>query len=55
MRTIRSTFTFERETKLPESVHEAGISMLGQIVPDEEHEDFSVCQFVEHTQIRAKR
>jgi uncharacterized cysteine cluster protein YcgN (CxxCxxCC family) len=32
-----------------ESVHEAGISMLGQIVPDEEHEDFNIFQFLEHT------
>ena len=38
-------------TGRPESVHEAGISMLGQIVPDEDHEDFSVFQLLEHTQM----
>ena len=32
-----------------ESVHEAGISMLGQIVPDEEHENFNIFQFLEHS------
>jgi uncharacterized cysteine cluster protein YcgN (CxxCxxCC family) len=32
----------------PESVHEAGISMLGQIVPDEKHENFNIFQFLEH-------
>jgi len=31
----------------PESVHEAGISMLGQIVPDEDHEDFNIFQLME--------
>ena len=30
-----------------ESVHEAGISMLGQMVPDEDHEHFNVFQFLE--------
>jgi uncharacterized cysteine cluster protein YcgN (CxxCxxCC family) len=39
-------------TGRPESVHEAGISMLGQIVPDEEHEDFNVFQFLEHTWVK---
>lgn len=29
-----------------ESVHEAGISMLGQMVPDEDHEDFQIFQLV---------
>ena len=32
----------------PESVHEAGISMLGQMVPDEEHEGFNVFQLLEN-------
>lgn len=36
-------------TGRPESVHEAGISMLGQIVTDEDHEDFSIFQFLEHS------
>ena len=31
----------------PESVHEAGISLLGQLVPDENHEDFNVFQLLE--------
>ena len=31
----------------PESVHEAGISMLGQMVTDEDHEDFNVFQLLE--------
>ena len=31
----------------PESVHEAGISMLGQMVPDEDHEDFNIFQLLE--------
>ena len=31
----------------PESVHEAGISMLGQMVPDEDHEHFNVFQLLE--------
>lgn len=31
----------------PESVHEAGISMLGQIVPDENHELFNIFQLLE--------
>ena len=31
----------------PESVHEAGISMLGQMVPDEAHEDFNIFQLLE--------
>ena len=31
----------------PESVHEAGISMLGQMVPDENHEHFNVFQLLE--------
>jgi len=26
----------------PESVHEAGISMQGQLVPDEDHQDFNI-------------
>ena len=30
-----------------ESVHEAGISMLGQMVPDEEHEHFNIFQLME--------
>jgi len=30
----------------PESVHEAGISMLGQMVPDEDHEDFNIFQLL---------
>ena len=30
-----------------ESVHEAGISMLGQLVPDDDHEDFNVFQLLE--------
>ena len=30
-----------------ESVHEAGISMLGQMVPDEDHEDFNIFQLLE--------
>jgi uncharacterized cysteine cluster protein YcgN (CxxCxxCC family) len=29
-----------------ETVHEAGISMLGQMVPDEDHEDFSIFQLL---------
>jgi len=31
----------------PESVHEAGISMLGQMVPDEDHEGFNIFQLLE--------
>lgn len=31
----------------PESVHEAGISLLGQIVVDEDHEDFNIFQLLE--------
>lgn len=31
----------------PESVHEAGISMYGQMVPDEDHEDFNIFQLLE--------
>jgi len=31
----------------PESVHEAGISMLGQMVPDDTHEDFNIFQLLE--------
>ena len=31
----------------PESVHEAGISMLGQMVPDEDHEDFNIFQLLD--------
>jgi uncharacterized cysteine cluster protein YcgN (CxxCxxCC family) len=31
----------------PESVHEAGISMLGQMVPDEDHENFNIFQLLE--------
>ena len=31
----------------PESVHEAGISMLGQMVPDDRHEDFNIFQLLE--------
>ena len=31
----------------PESVHEAGISMFGQMVPDEDHEDFNIFQLME--------
>jgi uncharacterized cysteine cluster protein YcgN (CxxCxxCC family) len=30
-----------------ESVHEAGISMLGQMVPDEDHEEFNIFQLLE--------
>ena len=30
-----------------EAVHEAGISMLGQMVPDEDHEDFNIFQLLE--------
>ena len=30
-----------------ESVHEAGISMLGQMVPDENHEHFNIFQLME--------
>jgi hypothetical protein len=30
-----------------ESVHEAGISMFGQMVPDEDHEDFNIFQLLE--------
>ena len=30
-----------------ESVHEAGISLLGQMVPDEDHEDFNIFQLLE--------
>ena len=30
----------------PESVHEAGISMLGQMVWDEDHEDFNIFQLI---------
>ena len=29
-----------------ESVHEAGISMLGQMVPDEDHDDFFIFQLI---------
>jgi uncharacterized cysteine cluster protein YcgN (CxxCxxCC family) len=28
----------------PESVHQAGISLLGQLVPDEDHEDYTIFQ-----------
>ena len=31
----------------PESVHEAGISMFGQMVPDEDHEGFNIFQLLE--------
>jgi uncharacterized cysteine cluster protein YcgN (CxxCxxCC family) len=31
----------------PESVHEAGISLLGQLVADEDHEDFNIFQLLE--------
>jgi uncharacterized cysteine cluster protein YcgN (CxxCxxCC family) len=31
----------------PESVHEAGISMLGQMVRDEDHEDFNIFQLLD--------
>lgn len=31
----------------PDSVHEAGISMLGQMVPDDTHEDFNIFQLLE--------
>ena len=31
----------------PESVHEAGISLLGQMVPDEDHEEFNIFQLLE--------
>ena len=31
----------------PESVHEAGISLMGQMVPDEDHEDFNIFQLLE--------
>lgn len=34
----------------PESVHEAGISMRGQMVPDEDHEDFNIFQLMEKWQ-----
>jgi len=34
----------------PESVHEAGITMLGQLVPDEDHEDFNIFQLLERAQ-----
>jgi len=30
-----------------ESVHEAGISMLGQMVPDEDHGDFNIFQLMD--------
>jgi uncharacterized cysteine cluster protein YcgN (CxxCxxCC family) len=30
-----------------ESVHEAGISMMGQLVTDEDHEDFNIFQLLE--------
>jgi uncharacterized cysteine cluster protein YcgN (CxxCxxCC family) len=30
-----------------ETVHEAGISMRGQMVPDEDHEDFNIFQLLE--------
>lgn len=30
-----------------ESVHEAGISLRGQMVPDEDHEDFNIFQLME--------
>ncbi|MBT8076151.1 MAG: YcgN family cysteine cluster protein [Gammaproteobacteria bacterium] len=30
-----------------QAVHEAGISMLGQMVPDEDHDDFHIFQFLE--------
>ena len=30
-----------------ESVHEAGISLSGQMVPDEDHEDFNIFQLLE--------
>jgi len=33
----------------PESVHEAGISMMGQMVPDEDHEYFNIFQLLEPT------
>ncbi len=33
-------------TGRPGTVHEAGISMLGQMVPDEDHEDFSIFQLL---------
>ena len=32
----------------PESVHEAGISMLGQLVPNEDHEEFNIFQLLEN-------
>ena len=31
----------------PDSVHEAGISLKGQMVPDDDHEDFNVFQLLE--------
>jgi len=31
----------------PESVHEAGISLLGQMVADERHKDFNIFQLLE--------
>ena len=31
----------------PESVHEAGISLLGQMVPDEDHADFNIFELLE--------
>lgn len=30
-----------------QAVHEAGISMLGQMVPDEDHDDFQIFQLLE--------
>ena len=33
----------------PNSVHEAGISLMGQMVPDEDHENFNIFQLLEHT------
>lgn len=31
------------------SVHAAGISMMGQMVPDEDHKEFNIFQLLEHT------
>jgi len=35
----------------PESVHEAGISMLGQAVSENDYEDFDVLQLLENMQV----
>ena len=33
----------------PDSVHEAGISMIGQLVPDEDHEEFNIFLLLQQT------